>query len=232
MIKIDIKNKKQKIILIVTAAVLAVAIAVATVVFGINHYVKATAKPYIFSELSEAGEGYDCILILGCKVVGDEPSHMLEDRLSVGVDLYFLEAAEKLLMSGDHGSESYDEVSAMKKYAVENGVPSEDVFLDHAGFSTYDSVYRAREIFGAGKVLIVTQEYHLYRAVYLARTLGLDAYGVSSDLRSYRDQYKNELREILARNKDFFKAMVKPEPTYLGEKISLDGDGDITNGKT
>ena len=157
------------------------------------------------------------------------PSDRLRDRVKVGVDLYHAGAAPKLLMSGDHGREGYDEVSAMLKLAVELGVPEEDVFLDHAGFSTYESIYRAKEIFGAERILIVTQEYHLYRALYIAEAMGLEAWGVSADLRDYVGQIKYDTREILARNKDFLTAIFKPEPTYLGEKISLDGNGDVTN---
>ena len=110
---------------------------------------------------------------------------MLHDRLMRGVELYDVGAAPKLLMSGDHGHEEYDEVAAMKQFAIDAGIPSEDVFMDHAGFSTYESIYRAKEIYQADKILIVTQEYHLYRALYIADQLGVEAYGVSSDYHTY-----------------------------------------------
>ena len=135
----------------------------------------------------------------------------------------------KLLMSGDHGAKEYDEVNAMKQYAIEQGVDSAEIFMDHAGFSTYESIYRAKEIFGAEKVVIVTQEYHLYRALYIADALGMEAYGVTSDQRTYSGQTIRDVRELLARNKDFLASLFKPEPTYLGEAISLDGSGDVTN---
>ena len=130
---------------------------------------------------------------------------------------------------GDHGREDYDEVGAMKDYAIENGVPSENVFMDHAGFSTYETVYRAKEIFEADKVIIVTQEYHLYRALYIAEQLGVDAYGVSSDLNTYAGQSMRDAREVLARCKDWLMCIFKPEPTYLGEAIPVSGNGDVTN---
>ena len=101
--------------------------------------------------------------------------------------------------------------------------------MDHAGFSSYDSVYRAKEIFGVKKVVIVTQRYHLYRALYIANQFGIEAYGVPSNPRLYARQAKRELREILARNKDFLKCLVKPNPTYLGEAIPISGSGDVTN---
>ena len=101
--------------------------------------------------------------------------------------------------------------------------------MDHAGFSTYESIYRAKEIFGAERIVVITQEYHLYRALYIADALGLEAYGVASDQRTYSGQTMRDVREILARNKDFLTSLFKPKPTYLGETISLDGSGDVTN---
>jgi len=172
----------------------------------------------------------DAILVLGARVCDNgEPSGILEDRLATGVAVYESGASDRLLMSGDHGRADYDEVDAMKAYAVECGVPSSAVFMDHAGFSTYESLYRARDIFQAHRVLIVTQEYHLYRALYVARALGLDAYGLAADIRTYPGMLKFAAREILARDKDFFYALLQPKPTYLGDAIPITGDGDITN---
>ena len=156
---------------------------------------------------------------------------MLSDRLTVGVQLYDSGAAPKLLMSGDHGQTDYDEVNAMKQFAIDRNIPSEDIFMDHAGFSTYESMYRAAEIFKAKKVIIVTQEYHLYRAVYIAEQLGLEAYGVSSDLQGYLNQSMYDFREVLARDKDFVQTIFMPEPTYLGEAVPIYGSGDDTNDK-
>lgn len=218
----------MKLIKKLTAAVLAIAVICAVLVFGIDFYVKQKAKPYILTP-EEAGEGYDCVLVLGCGVWGDTPSHMLEDRLLEGISLCQSGASKKLLMSGDHGRKGYDEVNVMKKFAVVRGIPSEDVFMDHAGFSTYESMYRAKEIFKAEKILIVTQDYHLYRAIYDARALGLEAYGVASNPRSYGGQLYRDIREILARNKDFIYSIIKPEPTYLGEAIPVQGNGNLTN---
>ena len=201
------------------------------VVFSINFYVKTTNKNRIIKE-SEANVGdVDCILVLGAGIWGDEPSPMLEDRLLQAISLYNNGVSSKIIMSGDHGTEGYDEVNIMKQFAIENGVPSENIFMDHAGFSSYESVYRAKEIFKAEKIIIVTQEYHLYRALYIAKQLGIEAYGVASDPRQYAGQKYREIREILARNKDFVKCIFKPEPTYLGDTIPVSGDGDITNDK-
>jgi vancomycin permeability regulator SanA len=198
---------------------------------SINGYVKSVAKERIVTVEETANlEDVDCIIVLGCQVRDDGTlSHMLRDRLMRGLEVYHAGAAPKLLMSGDHGRKEYDEVNAMKQYAIENGVPSEHVFMDHAGFSTYETVYRAKEIFEADKVIIITQEYHLYRALYIADKLGLEAYGVSADLNKYAGQSMRDFREVLARCKDWAMCIFKPEPTYLGESIPVNGNGDVTN---
>ena len=199
-------------------------------ILGINLYVKMSTKNQIIDETDYAGlSDVDCIIILGAGVWGNKPSSMLEDRLLEGIKLYQANVSDKIIMSGDHGREEYDEVNIMKKYAIEKGIPSENIFMDHAGFSTYESIYRARDIFKANKVVIVTQEYHLYRALYIANQLGMEAYGVGADPRKYVGATYRELREILARDKDFIKCIFKPEPTYLGDTIPVSGNGDMTN---
>lgn len=200
-------------------------------VLGINGIVKGATKDKILSaEQAAQLTDVDCILVLGCGVRPDgSPSDMLYDRLRRGVELYEAGAATKLLMTGDHGRKDYDEVDVMKSFAVDAGIPSEDVFMDHAGFSTYESMYRAKEIFQAKKVIIITQEYHLYRAIYIAESLGLEAYGVAADYRAYYGQTKRDIREVLARVKDFGTSILQPKPTYLGKAIPIWGDGNLTN---
>ena len=200
-------------------------------VFGVNAYVQASVQDRILTEEQAAElEEIDCVLVLGCGLEADgSPSPMLHDRLQQGVALYQKEAAPKLLVSGDHGREEYDEVNAMKRFAEEQGVPSEDVFMDHAGFSTYESVYRARDIFQVRRMVIVTQEYHLSRALYIAKRLGIEAWGVPADPRTYSGQTARDLREILARDKDFLTCILKPKPTYLGKAIPVNGNGNLTN---
>ncbi len=224
-------KKKYKILLILLGAVCALCLLLGIAVLSVNAYVKNSTKDQILSRQDAAAlENVDCILVLGCGVwEGGRPSHMLEDRLQEALALYQLGASSKLLMTGDHGREGYDEVDVMKSYAVEAGVASQDVFMDHAGFSTYESMYRAKEIFQAKKVIIVSQGYHLYRAIYIAESLGLEAYGVASDPRSYSGQTARQVREILARCKDVLSCILKPEPTYLGEAIPIWGDGNLTN---
>ena len=221
------KKRWKKILLILLCA----AVVGTGAVLGLNGYVKRTAGRQILTETEAAAlEGMDCILVLGCGVRQDgSPTHMLEDRLKQAEALYKLGAAPKLLMSGDHSRTDYNEVGAMKAHAEEAGIPGEDVFMDHAGFSTYESLYRTKEIFGVEKVIIVTQEYHLYRALYIAQRMGLEAWGVSSDYRTYVGQPVREAREILARLKDVATTVFWPDPTYLGEAIPVSGDGNSTN---
>ncbi len=195
---------------------------------SINFYVVGSTKKQINNTLKEE---VDCILVLGAGIWGDKPSPMLQDRLDTAIKLYKDGVSNKIIMTGDHGTKEYDEVNIMKDYAIAAGVPSENIFMDHAGFSTYESIYRARDIFKVEKMIIVTQEYHLYRALFIANSLGIKSFGVNSEPRKYAGQLYREAREILARNKDFIYTILKPKPTYLGEEIPVSGNGDVTNDK-
>lgn len=221
------KNWAKRLLL----CLLCLAIAGAVGVLAINGYMQRQTASRILSAEDATGLDADCILVLGCGVRQDgSPSLMLRDRLDMGIALYEAGASDRLLMSGDHGRKDYDEVNTMKTYAMERGVPSEAIFMDHAGFSTYDSMYRARDIFCTERILVVSQGYHLPRAIYLAERLGLDAYGVAAADVRYRGASYRDARELLARMKDFFVAIVQPQPTYLGEAIPVSGDGNATNG--
>lgn len=218
--------KIKKIILIAVSAILFIFAAF----IGINIYISDYTEKYISDNYADTD--FDAILVLGCGVrPNGEPSNMLSDRIQKGIDLCKNGNSSKIIMSGDHGRKDYDEVNTMKNIAIASGIASEDVFMDHAGFSTYDSMYRAKQIFRAEKILIVTQDYHLKRAVYIARQLGLKAYGVPADYRIYKGQSMRDIREYIARVKDFFSCIIKPHPKYLGETIPVSGNGNITNDK-
>ena len=180
--------------------------------FLINLYMIRKEKPNIISADDAAAlEDVDCIMVLGCSVRPDgTPSGMLRDRLDKGIELYEDGVSDRLLMSGDHGRKNYDEVNRMKQYAIDEGIPSGDIFMDHAGFSTYES---------------------MYRALYVAQAMGMEAYGVESDPRQYGGQKMRDLRELLARPKDLIYTIVMPKPTYLGDAIPVSGDGNVTNDK-
>lgn len=212
--------------------IILVFIVIALIVFSINFYIIfRERKKIILLEDAKNKKEFDCILVLGAGIRNGKPTHMLEDRLLESIKLYNNNVSEKIIMSGDHGNADYDEVNLMKQFAIDKGVPSENIFMDHAGFSTYESIYRAKEIFKAKKILIVTQKYHLYRALYISDKLGIEAYGVPSNPRKYIKQSFREIREIVARNKDFFNCIIKPKPKYLGDTIPVSGDGNVTNDK-
>lgn len=218
--------KKFKLLIVIATVLLILGI---LTVFGINQYVKVVASKTIEQEAKNVPKA-DAILVLGCQVMEDGSlSLMLKDRLDKAVELYKEGIADKIIVSGDHGNKEYDEVNAMKSYLMENEIPSENIFMDHAGFSTYESLYRAQYIFEVEKLVVVTQEYHLYRAVYIGNKLGIETYGVPAAKTLYYGQTSREIREILARNKDFVKCIFKLKPTYLGESIPVSGNGDLTN---
>lgn len=198
----------------------------------ISYMVTGDVEIKQFAQNNLKNFGADCALVLGCGIVDENtPSDMLKDRLDVGIELYRQGIVPKLLLSGDNGQEHYNEIHVMLQYAKEAGVPEADIFCDHAGFSTYDSMYRAGSIFECEKVIVVTQKYHEYRALYIGDKLGLDVTGVSSDQRKYFGQTYRDVREVLARIKDFGKVFLRSKPTYGGEAIPISGSGIYSHGE-
>ena len=222
-------NRKKRLLRTLLCA-LALLLLLSLLPLGI---VSLCARGRVLDEASAVLPEADCILVLGAGLLPDgSPGPMLLERIETGVRLYQAGRAPKLLMSGDHGTPGHDEVNAMKDAALAAGVPSADVFMDHAGFCTYDSIYRAKAVFGAERVIIVTQAYHLPRALYIARRMGLEAVGAVCDTRRWPGQVYRDIRELLARDKDFYQCIVLPEPRYLGDAIPLSGSGDATNDRT
>ncbi len=220
-----------KILKRVLLGLCAIAGAAALVVIVLNLYMFFSTFTDIKS-VDEAAklEDVDCILVLGAGVrPGGKPSLMLQDRLDKAVELYEAGVSDRIIVSGDHRENDYNEVQVMKDYLIEQGIPSEAIFMDHAGLSTYDSMYRADYIFGVKRAVIVTQEYHMYRAIADAEAMGIDAYGVCAKKVTYNGQLSRDIREIAARVKDVVYGIMKPEATVLGDSISLDESGDITN---
>ena len=235
------KEKRRSFLGIVARAALLMALCVVLMMGGVltvNLSMLHTTTPKITAaeDLGSDADGkpFDCILVLGAGVWADgSASPMLYDRVVTACSVYnrLNGASEKadvpLLMSGDHTG-NYHEVGVMKQLATEQGIPSERVFLDHEGYSTYESLYRAKHMFGAKRIVIVTQEYHLYRALHIARELGMEAVGVSADLRPYRKQRIYEAREYLARFKDLFTAAEGEYNGSLDLPVDLGGDGNLT----
>ena len=207
--------------------------AVAIIAFAsVNIYVISYASRYILTTEDASNlSNVDCITVLGAHVKEDgSPSYMLESRLTKAIELYNAGVSPKILMTGDHGQKEYDEVNNMMKYVLANSdIKKENVFLDHAGFSTYESAYRAKAIFNVNKSVFVTQKYHLYRTIYNARKNGIEAYGVVSDDYQWPGMLYYRFRESLAVFKDFFACLFNVRPTYLGETIPVSGTAEATH---
>lgn len=180
-----------------------------------NLYILLSTKAKIISDQNFSLKDIDFIIVLGAGIKNKQPSQMLEDRLKLSTLLYQDKISSKILVSGDHISNDYDEVGVMKNYLLESNIPEKDILEDHKGISTYDSIYRAKYLYHAKNIIIVTQKYHLYRSIYIANSLGINAYGVPSNQRKYSNQTPREIREILARTKDFIKSSLKMPSTYM-----------------
>ena len=222
-------NYKKYLIKLMLSAGIAIIVGI-LFFFGVQIYIVQSTKKYVSKDMETLPE-CDAVLVLGAFVEYDgTPSLVLMDRLNYGLELYNEGKAKKIIVSGDHGQKHYNEVAAMKDYLIENGVPREDIFMDHAGFNTYDSMYRAKEIFGVESLLISTQDFHINRSVYIARKLKIDAYGYPcEDKTAYRMTSLN-IRESLARVKAFGDVTVKRKPKYLGNIIPISGNGIATEG--
>ncbi|MBD7911502.1 SanA/YdcF family protein [Clostridium cibarium] len=229
--------KKRKFIRVLKKVIIALlvltSVAVIAGIFIVSKVQKDGAARIV--SLEDIPKDVDAIIVLGAGVKADgSPCDMLVDRLKTSIEVYKESNNSKLLLSGDHSRQNYNEVGTMKKFVQDNiKINDSKIFLDHAGFSTYESMYRAKEIFKVKKAIIVTNEYHLPRALYIAKSLGIDAYGVKSDIRNYKGIEVYRQREKLAQLKDFFYALIKPEPTFLGEEIPVStSDGRVTEDKT
>ncbi len=238
--KIKIKNIAGRIIFILIMAAAAAGVAAMTV----NSSVIRNEKDNIAVSISPGHEEVtekdvaalkkvdpQCVMVLGAGIVDSEtPSDMLSDRLDAAVMLYRKGVAKKILLTGDNGTGGHNEIHVMLNYMLDKGIPEEDLFCDHAGFSTYESMYRAKSIFEADRMVVITQTYHLYRALYIAEKMGYRAVGCASDQASYAGQPLREIREVIARNKDFFMVRLKKEAVG-GEKIPITGSGVPSHGE-
>lgn len=200
------KGRLFAVLLQVCIALLCLLLVGVICLVAISEYVRLSVadKVYLAAQDVADTDGIDCIVVLGAGLKADgTPSHMLEDRIKVGVEVMNATGSEYILMSGDRSDEYYDEPSAMRRYAEDMGVDPSRILVDNSGFSTFESITRAKAELGFDSVIVITQKYHLYRALYIANDVGMDAVGVSADLRTYRGQIARDLREILARVKDF-----------------------------
>ncbi len=214
----------QRIAIVVRLLFLAVLAALVLIVLNpvLIHF---SVERYIYHTTDNVPQT-DVALVLGASVVRGKPSPVLEERANAAVELYHTRKVRKILVTGDNGALTHDEVTPVRKYLISAGIPAEDIFLDHAGFDTYSSMYRARDVFLAKSVIVVTQDFHMPRALFIARRLGLEAYGVVP--KRGEGTGKDYLREIPASAKALKDLVLMRIPKYLGETYPLDGDGSRT----
>lgn len=216
----EMKKWTKRIFIIVVFFIIAVA--------GINFYIIYTTKRHIKNEFNELENAYT-VIVLGAKVYSNgNLSNYLKDRVENAYELYTKGKVKRFLLSGDHGTKEYDEVNAMKNYLNQKGVPNSDIFLDHAGFNTYNSIVRAKEVFEVNSCIIVSQDYHLPRAVYIANKVGLNAQAYASSSNYLTANKFNKKREIIARAKSFFEVLFNIKPKYLGKKHPITGNSATT----
>jgi len=220
--KEDVKKKFKKYLKkVVLICVIGVGI-----IFVVNWYILKSTKGQIFYEQDKLPEKQTALL-LGARVYSDgRLSHVMQDRAETAIEIYKLGKVRKILISGDHGTSEYDEVNTIKDYLLRKGVKSEDVFTDHAGFDTYDSIYRARDIFEVDSMVIVTQKFHLPRAVYIANSLGVESVGIVADKRIYIDKERSAIRESIARIKASLNVIFNAQSKFLGDSIPIVGDSE------
>ena len=213
----------------------------ALLLFLLAAFIVLVGTVFIYNEVERVGikktvgvhtvKEAQCIIVPGAGIIRGKPSLTLARRLDTALELYKNGTADKIIVSGDHGSRNYDEVNTMREYLCERGVPKEDVFMDHAGFSTYDTVYRAKEIFKVESAVIVTQKLHLMRALYIAQKLGLECEGVIAQDATSQQKRIQQLREFPARVKAYLDCCIlKSKPKYLGDEIPVSGSGIVTEG--
>ncbi len=205
--------------------VLAVGLTIAVFVCAQAAVAEMEAKIVTVADLAPA----PAVIVPGASVLRNgQPSDVLADRLLTAIDIYEAGKAEKILVSGDHGDEEYDEVNVMRTYLLDKGIPEEDIFLDHAGFDTYDTMYRAHHLFGLTEAVVASQTFHLPRAIYIGESLGMAVQGVASERQPYVKDAEFAFRERFAVVKAYVDVMLGSNPAYLGEKIDISGDGRVT----
>ncbi len=189
----------------------------------VNVSIVLGSAPYIYETVEEAPEA-DLVLVLGAAVYSNgNLTPLFKDRVDTAIALYNAKKVKDILVSGDNGTLEHNEVNPARVYLLKQGIPDKDIFLDHAGFDTYSTLYRARDVFGVKSVLITTQSFHLSRALFIARMLGLHAYGVAAD--NHVPLLKNYVRELFADEKAVFDVIVHRVPKYLGEPIPITPEG-------
>lgn len=216
----------KKLIRFIKPICILVVLGVVTVV-ATNFYVKLTTDSLIFSSKNNVPK-VKVAIIFGAGINGNKPSKYLKDRLDAGISLYKNHKVDKLLLSGDNGRDEHDELTVMKLYCYENGVDTNKIYIDYAGFDSYSTMYRAKEIFKVDTAILVSQKYHLNRCVYIGNKLGIKSYGFSANNGTYLGYKYVSFREYLAITKSVIDVWRKRKPQYLGEPVDVNGESNYT----
>lgn len=196
-------------------------------VVSVNYYVKSSTKKNIYYSIKKFPKN-DVGIIFGAGINGNQPSKYLKDRLDAGIMLWKAKRINKILLSGDNGREEYDELTVMKNYCFNHGVDTTKIFIDYAGFDTYSTMYRAKHIFKIKRATLISQEYHLNRAIYIGNKLGIKSVGYSANQGEYLGYNYVSFREYGSVFKSFFDVLRNREPRFLGGEININGESNYS----
>jgi SanA protein len=193
-----------------------------TLIFGINFYVKNTTNPLIYNNINDIPKT-NVGVIFGAGINGNQPSKYLKDRLDAGILLYKSKKINKILLSGDNGNDAHDELTVMKNYCFQNGVDTTKIYLDYAGFDTYSTLFRAKKIFKINTAILVSQKYHLNRAIFIGNKIGVQSIGFSANVGQYNNYNYVKFRECFSVFKAFLDVYRNRKPHFLGTEINING---------
>lgn len=215
-------------LLAAVAFLLGLILAFSSAVFFIYAQMAITAHPKILEE-NEHPPKVDCIIVLGAQIYQNRtPSPMLQDRLDGAVWLFESGYSDRILVSGDHREDNYNEPRVMYRYLLDQGIPDEAIFMDHYGLDTYDTIYRAQHVFQIKTAIIATQRFHLERALFIADKIGIKAIGYATDPRIYASEVYMFVREMGARLKAVYETRTDAVPQYQSLPQPIEGDGRTT----
>ncbi|MXO05918.1 ElyC/SanA/YdcF family protein [Flavobacterium sp. HBTb2-11-1] len=196
-------------------------------VVSVNYYVKSSTKTKIYYSAKKFPKN-DVGIIFGAGINGNQPSKYLKDRLDAGIMLWKAKRINKILLSGDNGRDEYDELTVMKNYCYNHGVDTTKIFIDYAGFDTYSTMYRAKHIFKIKRATLISQKYHLNRAIYIGQKLGIKCVGYSANKGEYLGYKYVCFREYGSIFKSFFDVLRNREPRFLGTQIDINGESNFS----
>lgn len=184
-------------------------------IMAVSLAMRMLVTPHVYTVAQDVPSA-QYVVILGASVVHGEPSALLAQRIDAALALYRAHRAERILITGDNGDRNYDEVSVILDYLRARDIPESDIFLDRAGFDTYSSMYRAQHVLGVHSAVITTQDFHIPRALFLARSLGIEADGFVA---GSGGRIRDYVREIPASLKALVDIVTRRSPEHIDEPI-------------